>query len=293
MKKYGSLIMIVAIFFVVTKVFQPTDPAATGVMILKALGVAAATVVGIVLIFLYVKSGLYPKWENFSVTPSTMAVLETTALFALLLLTASYSFGGSWMRWSSVLWMWRSGMFLPSLLAIGGIVVFANGKWRKRINDGLIFLIGAFIATTFAVNAFMGWWTGEEKVPQPDIAEAVTKPAPQPTIVATPEPPKPRIEKAERKVVGEYGVFTKAELPPMEKLVELELIYETPRDKNECLVAIIYDAAPEGKVWRCREIPPRRLKGIVQKNVTRVGISSSRIGRDIPVTVKMTYVPVS
>lgn len=243
-------------------------------------------------IFLYVKLGgkiAIPGISNAGSTLRSLLLREqiaTTALFALFLLTFSYAFGNSWKGVFG--WWWNSQMAIPLVFAVLGIVIFAKCEWRKRVNKTLMFLIVALIATTFAVNAFMGWWTGGEKAVTPAIAEAVTKPAPQPAIVVTPEPPKPRIEKVEREVVGEYGVFTKAELPPMEKLVELKLDGKTQRDWNDCLVAIVYDDAPEGRVWRCREIPP---KGIVQKNITRVGISSSRVERNTQVTVKFTYVP--
>lgn len=213
--------------------------------------------------------------------------LVTTALLALFLLTFSYAFGNSW---KSVFGWWKSSqMALPLLLATIGIILFANCEWRKTVNNGLMFLVGALIATTFMVNAFMGWWTGGDEKETP-VATASAQTASAPTQIAqatqaTPTPPSspptPKLTEKEETIVANYGVFTPVEFPPMKELVK----FRWENAPEGCVVAVVSDDVPEGAKFPCDST----IKKIGA--IKKIGFASDIPGAILRIPIRYAYRP--
>lgn len=242
-------------------------------------------------IFLYVKLGgkiSMPGVGNVGSAIRSLLFREqiaTTILFALFLITFSYAFGNSWgdvFRW------WKeSQMAVPLLLAVIGIILFANCKWRKVVNNGLMFLVGTLIVTTFTVNAFMGWWTGGDKKETP-AAQVATTPQPEREVTTlaqttihddTPPPEK----EGRATILAHYGVFTTVDLPPMKELVK----FGWKNAPNGCVVAVVHDDAPKGEELPCGNI----VKDL--RNIKRIGFASDIPGESLLVKIWYTYVPLS
>lgn len=286
MKKYGPLIIFATIFFIAANVFQPADPNAAGIAVLKALGIMFAAGIGIILIFLYAPKVGLPSLPSLStkLTPQRREVVGTLTLFALFLITFSYAFGDSWNR---VFEWWKgSQMAIPLIFAVIGVILFANCEWRKKINKGLIALVGILIAGTLAINALIGWWEGREKSPASTIAN--TPPSiPQPVVVVTLGSPSPQEESVEREVeredtvIAEYGVFTKVEFPPMKELVKFRWV-DAP---DGCVVAVYSDDAPDGEKFPCDST----IKNL--GNIRKIGFASDIPGVSLRIPIQYSYRP--
>lgn len=206
------------------------------------------------------------------------AWVQTALLLLLFLITLSYVVGGREEWTDSLRWWWESKIFLPSLLAVIGVILFVDPKWRKKINNALIFTTSAMIlfsllATTPVITSFFGGGD-EDKKRGPSAKKAPQK-------VSVEEVQKTR----EKTVLAEYGTFTEVPLPPTEKLIHIR--WKIPSEYNgRCRAIVVHESNSEGEIFPC-ESP---IRGLYE--VTRVGFSSDDPLERVPVEVKITYLDV-
>lgn len=203
------------------------------------------------------------------------AWVQTALLLLLFLLTLSYAVGGREEWRDSLGWWWNSKIFLPSLLAVIGVILFTNAKYRKKIDRVLIFTIGALIlfsiltVTPATKDLFKG---GEEK----------NKPAKKVVASRAPQNVPIEVQKTRKEtILAEYGSFTEVPLPPTEKLINISWKFPSKYNRR-CLAVVVHESRPDGEVFPC-ESPHGFLK------VRRVGFSSDDPLEGIPVEVKITY----
>ncbi|KKT81794.1 MAG: hypothetical protein A3B07_00725 [Candidatus Yonathbacteria bacterium RIFCSPLOWO2_01_FULL_43_27] len=234
-------------------------------------------------IVLYIKHGGKIPTPGFGgVGPKLLSSLKrsgqvnTTFLFILFLLTLSYAIGKreDWM--DALRWWWNSKIFLPSLLAVIGVILFVDAKWRKKIDRVLIFTISAMIifsllaATPATKDLFKG---GGDK----------NKPAKKVSAPRAPQNAPVEVQKTRKEtILAEYGAFKEVSLPPTEKLINIRWDFPS-RYNGRCLAVIVHEARPDGEVFPC-ESPVRGLL-----RVRRVGFSSEDKLEGVPVTVEITY----
>jgi len=202
---------------------------------------------------------------------------QTALLFLLFLLTLSYAIGGREEWKDSLRWWWNSKIFLPSLFAVVGTILFVDAKWRKKINNALIFTTGAMILFSLivATPAITGLFEGGGENKKKEILSSQETPQ----KVAEPA----EVEKTRKEtVLAEYGTFTEVPLPPTEKLLNVN--WDVPRRYNgRCLAVVVHESRPDGEIFPC-ESPVRGLS-----RATRLGFSSDDPLERIPIEVKVTY----
>lgn len=205
------------------------------------------------------------------------AWIQTALLLLLFLITLSYAVGGRDEWTDSLGWWWDSKIFLPSLLAVIGVIVFVDAKWRKKINNALIFTTGAMMlfSLIMATPAITNWWGGTDEDGNRTTKKIVAPSAPQ-NVSA-------EVQKTRKEtILAEYGAFTEVPLPPTEKL--LHISWNIPsRYNGRCLAVVVHESRPDGEVFPC-ESPVRGLY-----KVTRVGFSSDDPLEGVPVEVETTY----
>lgn len=280
LRTYGIFIIMALIFLALAWKFQPENPDGVGKTILLALGILA--VAGILMggIYLYSRHGRKFSIPHLNGTGKFLGrlagrdKLSTALLVVLFLLTLSYAIGGREEWKDSLRWWWNSKIFLPSLLAAIGVILFVDAKWRKKINNTLIFTTGALIlfslivATPMIKDLFKGG----------DDENKMSSSIPQKKKVTAVE-----VEKTKKEtVLAEYGAFKEVALPPTEKLINVRWDFPS-RYNGRCLVIIVHEARPDGEVFPCESPEHGLLK------VRRVGFSSDDPLEGIPVEVKITY----
>lgn len=281
LRTYYIFIIMAVIFLAIAWIFQPEDSGEVGEAILLVLGILA--IVGVLLwgVYLYAKYGKKHSMPGFYDAGKFFGRLAgrdkigTALLIGLFLLTLSYTIGGREEWKDSLVWWWNSKIFLPSLLAVIGVILFTDAKYRKKIDRALIFTTGAmilfsFLVATPAITGLFGGGGDEDKKKE--------NPASQNVAVESAEVQKTR----EETILAEYGAFKEVKLPPTEKL--LNVYWDVPsRYNGRCLAVVVHEARPDGEVFPC-ESPIRGLS-----KATRLGFSSDDPLEGIPVTVKVTY----
>jgi vacuolar-type H+-ATPase subunit I/STV1 len=277
--RYVISLLLIGAFLSVTWVFRPENPEKVGGTILLVLGILA--VVGILMGGIY----LYSRHRKFSLPHLNGAgkflgkvagrdKLGTALLVGLFLLTLSYVIGGREEWKDSLRWWWNSKIFLPSLLAVIGVILFVDAKWRKKINNALIFTTGALILFSLIVATPMT----KDLLKGGDDKNKTSSSTPQKKKVTAVE-----VEKTKKEtVLAQYGTFTEVSLPPTEKLINVS--WKFPSKYNgRCLAVIVHESRPDGEVFPC-ESP---VHGLLK--VRRVGFSSDDPLEGVPVTVETTY----
>lgn len=280
--RYVIPLLLIGAFLSVAWVFRPENPEKVGGTILLVLGILA--VAGILMggIYLYSRHGRKFSIPHFNGTGKFLGrltgrdKLSTALLVGLFLLTLSYAIGGREEWKDSLRWWWNSKIFLPSLLAAIGVILFVDAKWRKKINNALIFTTGALIlfslivATPMIKDLFKGG----------DDENKMSSSIPQKKKVTAVE-----VEKTKKEtVLAEYGAFKEVALPPTEKLINVRWDFPS-RYNGRCLAVIVHESRPDGEVFPCESPEHGLLK------VRRVGFSSNdplEVG-GIPVEVEITY----
>lgn len=247
-------------------------------------------------IFLYAKAGgkiAIPRIGNAVGTLRSLLFREqiaTTVLFALFLITFSYTFGDSWKGVFG--WWWNSQMAIPLIFAVIGIILFANCEWRKTVNNGLTFLTGILITGTLAVSGLIGLWEGNGHQTISPVAESARPSDVQPERSAAINTSLPLLtenaslpyEKEQKDtIIAKYNIFTPVEFPPMERLVSFSW-EDAPRG---CVVAVIADDMPEVAKFPCDESV--REIGTIRK----IGFASDIPGVTLEIPIQYTYVPSS
>lgn len=199
---------------------------------------------------------------------------QTALLLLLFLLTLSYAVGGREEWRDSLRWWWNSKIFLPSLLAVIGTIFFVDAKWRKKINNALIFATGAMILfsllmATPAITGLLEGGNKDKKGEAPASQNVAIKPAEE-------------VQKTkEVTILAEYGAFTGVPLPPTEKLIHIR--WEVPPEYgSQCLVAIEQEGNPEMQVFPCEQDKPF-------SEVIKIWFSSNDPQKGVPVTVTIIY----
>lgn len=203
------------------------------------------------------------------------AWIQTALLLLLFLITLSYAVGGREEWKDSLRWWWNSKIFLPSFLAVIGVTLFADAKWRKKINNALIFTTSAMMLFSLivATPAITGLFGGKDKDKKRE--GSASRETPQNVAV--------KLEEKTRKetILAEYGAFKEVKLPPTEKLIHVG--WEAPPEySSRCLVAIEQEGNPETQVFPCGQD-----KSFLK--VVKIGFSSDDPLEGIPVTVKIVY----
>lgn len=282
-RTYYIFIILAVIFLAVAWKFQPEDSGGVGKIILLVLGVLAG--VGILMggVYLYAKYGRKLSVPSFNGAGKFFGRLAgrdkigTTLLIGLFLLTLSYAVGGREEWKDSLRWWWNSKIFLPSLFAVIGVIVFVDAKWRKKINNALIFTTSAMIlfSLVMATPAITGLFEGGNK--DKKMEGSASRETPQKVV----EPIE--VEKTKKEtILAEYGAFTEVPLPPTEKLIHIR--WDIPsRYNGRCLAVVVHESRPDGEIFPC-ESPIRGLYKVV-----RVGFSSDDPLEGVPVEVKIIY----
>lgn len=274
------------IFLAVAWTFQPEKSGEVGKTILLILGILA--LVGILMggVYLYSKKDTGDKKQKSTYFDGTVKLLGglagrdkigTALLIGLFLLTLSYAIGGREEWADSLGWWWNSKIFLPSLLAVIGVILLVDAKWRKKINNALIFTTSAMIlfSLIMATPAITGLLEGgdKDKKKEDSASQGISQEVAEPV----------EVEKTRKEtILAEYGAFTEVPLPPTEKLIhirwEIPSIYD-----GRCLAVVVHESRPDGEVFPC-ESP---IRGLFR--VTKVGFSSEDELEGVPVEVKITY----
>lgn len=284
LRTYYIFVIMALIFLAVAWKFQPEDSGGVGETILFVLGILA--IVGILMggVYLYAKYGRKLSVPSFNGAGKFFGRIAgrdkigTTLLVGLFLLTLSYVIGGREEWTDSLGWWWNSKIFLPSLLAVIGVILFVDAKYRKKIDRALIFTVSAMILFSFltATPAITSLFEGGDEDKKRETS--ASQETPQRVVVEPVEVVKTKKET----ILAEYGAFTEVPLPPTEKLFHIR--WDIPsRYNGRCLAVVIHESRPDGEVSPC-ENPIRGLY-----KVTRVGFSSDDPLEGVPVEVKITY----
>ncbi len=274
------------IFLAVAWKFQPEESEGIGRIILLVLGILVVLSILAGGFYLYSKHGRKISVPSFNGTGKFLGKmvgrekLGTALLVCLFLLTLSYVVGGREEWKDSLGWWWNSKIFLPSLLAVIAVILFVDTKWRKKINNALIFTISAMILLSLlAVTPSITKWFKSTNEDGNKMARNTIAPnSPQNVEVKPVEMQKTRKET----ILAEYGAFKEVSLPPTEKLINIS--WEFPsRYNGRCLAIVVHKARPDGEEFPC-ENPTH---GFVM--VKRVGFSSNDPLEGIPVEIKTTY----
>lgn len=296
-----TIIALVVIFSGVVWISRPENPEQVGKIIFLILGILAMVSIFMGGVYLYSKKKKETKKPSYEDTKKPISgstkssttedvkklfgrlagrdKVGTTLLFCLTLLTLSYAIGGR-EDWTDALrWWWNSKIFLPSLIAVIGGILFVETKWRKKIDKTLIFTISTLIFLFLVTPGISRWWSGDA---EKEKDERTSKSSQEQKVNIVPPSPKEREFTKKVTVLAEYGTFTEVALPPTEKLVNVR--WDFPSEYNgRCLAVVVHEAHPEGEVFPC-ESP---IKGLLR--ATRVGFSSNDQLEAIPVTIKIAY----
>lgn len=278
-------LLLIGAFFATAWILQPENAGEIGKTILLALGILTVACIIIGAGYLYAKKGRKISFPSLNGAGKLLGSIPgrdkigTTLLVGLFLLTLSYAVGGREEWRDSLTWWWGSKIFLPSLFATIGVILFVDAKWRKKINNALIFTTGAmilfsFITATPAITSLLGDTTDKDK----NKTTRGAAPSPPENLMVVKE-----VERTKKiNILAPYDTFEEVPLPPTNKLINIH--WDIPhRYYGRCLVVITHDGSPDGEIFPC-ENPERGLR-----RATGVKFASDDPMEEVPVEVEITY----